>query len=178
MLRVTAMVLASVLGAGVVPSAGGGTQTPSGATSAPDCSAPEHRQFDFWRGTWTVSSQGKPAGTNSIEADLEGCALVEQWTAANGSRGTSLNYYDRNTRSWYQSWIDDRGGALRLKGGLQNGRMVMQTDPAPGTKGNAGIQRITWSREADGSVRQLWEASRDGGKTWSTVFDGRYVKSQ
>src|SRR4029453_3008907 len=27
-------------------------------------------------------------------------------------------------------------------------------------------------------VRQLWLASRDGGKTWSTVFDGTYVKKK
>jgi hypothetical protein len=24
----------------------------------------------------------------------------------------------------------------------------------------------------DGSVRQLWESSADGGRTWTTVFDG------
>ena len=26
----------------------------------------------------------------------------------------------------------------------------------------------------DGSVRQLWEASQDGGATWSVLFDGLY----
>jgi hypothetical protein len=37
------------------------------------------------------------------------------------------------------------------------------------------VQRITWSREADGSVRQLWESSSDGGRTWTAAFDGIYT---
>jgi hypothetical protein len=40
------------------------------------------------------------------------------------------------------------------------------------------IQRITWAPQADGSVRQLWESSKDGGRTWSTAFDGKYVKKK
>ena len=37
------------------------------------------------------------------------------------------------------------------------------------------LQRITWST-ADGSVRQLWESSDDGGATYRAAFDGKYVK--
>jgi hypothetical protein len=36
--------------------------------------------------------------------------------------------------------------------------------------------RITWTPVAAGQVRQLWEASRDGGGTWSVVFDGKYAR--
>ncbi len=142
----------------------------------PDCSAPEHHQFDFWIGDWTVTTQGKPTGTNRIEADLAGCVLVERWTAADGGRGTSLNFYDRATRAWYQTWMDDRGGALRLKGGLVDRRMVMTSEALPSRAGATTLQRITWSLEPDASVRQLWESSADGGTTWTVAFDGRYVK--
>jgi hypothetical protein len=38
--------------------------------------------------------------------------------------------------------------------------------------------RITWTPVADGQVRQLWEASRDGGATWSVVFDGLYARME
>jgi hypothetical protein len=143
-----------------------------------DCSAPEHRQFDFWIGKWTVTSQGKPAGVNHIEADLKNCVLIERWTAEGGGKGTSLNFYDRTTKAWYQTWIDERGGVLRLKGGLVGQRMVMQSDIVPNQSGAGSIQRITWSIEPDGSVRQLWDASTDGGKSWTIAFDGRYVKSR
>jgi len=176
--RVTGIVLGFVLAAAMTAPARGEAQTPSASPPAPDCSAPEHRQFDFWLGSWDVTEKGKPAGTNTIAADLKGCVLLEQWTAASGGRGTSLNYYDRRTRSWHQAWIDDRGGSLRLTGGFQDGRMVMQTEPVPDAKGDPAVHRITWSAEADGSVRQLWETSKDEGKAWSTVFDGRYVKKR
>ncbi len=93
-----------------------------------------------------------------------------------GGRGTSLNFYDRATRAWYQTWMDDRGGALRLKGGLVDRRMVMTSEALPGRAGATTLQRITWSLEPDASVRQLWESSADGGTTWTVAFDGRYVK--
>ena len=37
-------------------------------------------------------------------------------------------------------------------------------------------QRITWTPDTTGNVRQLWESSTDGGRTWTVVFDGRYSK--
>jgi hypothetical protein len=40
------------------------------------------------------------------------------------------------------------------------------------------LDRIGWTPHDDGSVRQWWERSEDGGKTWATVFDGRYVRTK
>ena len=168
-----ALVLGAALASFAAPANAGQAQPPPGQ----DCKAPEHRQFDFWLGSWDVTAQGKPAGSNRIVSDMSGCVLVENWTAAGGGRGTSLNFYDRQTRAWYQTWIDERGGALHLKGGLQNGRMVLESGPVPRGNGTV-LQRITWSRETDGVVRQLWESSTDGGKVWTTAFDGRYVKQR
>jgi hypothetical protein len=139
-----------------------------------DCSPPEFRQFDFWLGAWRVTSQGKPAGTSRIEAAMKGCAVIEHWTSAGGGQGTSLNFYDRRTKTWSQAWIDEGGNALHLKGGIVDGRMVLQSEPQETPKGPA-VQRITWSREADRQVRQLWESSLDGGRTWTVAFDGLYA---
>ena len=139
-----------------------------------DCSAAEFHQFDFWIGSWTVTEKDKPAGTNRIEAVLGGCALVEHWSSASGGSGMSLNFYDRATKSWYQSWTDQQGGALRLRGGFTRDRMVLASEPNPSD--DAVRHRITWTEQPDRSVRQLWESSKDGGKTWTVAFDGRYVK--
>lgn len=54
--------------------------------------------------------------------------------------------------------------------------MVMTSDALPGRAGAPTLQRITWSVEPGGSVRQLWESSTDGGTTWTVAFDGRYVR--
>ena len=49
--------------------------------------------------------------------------------------------------------------------------------PSPTDPTKTVAHRITWTPGADGSVRQLWESSADGGTTWSVVFDGRYVRA-
>jgi hypothetical protein len=139
-----------------------------------DCSAAEFHQFDFWLGSWNVTAQGKPAGTSRIESAMKGCAIIEHWTSAAGGHGTSLNFYDRRTKAWSQAWIDESGNALHLRGGLVDGRMILQSQPQETPKGPT-VQRITWSREPNDAVRQLWESSTDGGRTWTTSFDGLYV---
>jgi hypothetical protein len=153
------------------------TQTPP-AKKPPPCSAPEHRQFDFWLGDWEVRDpKGKEAGRNRIVAIHGGCALLENWNGATGFSGTSLNIYDADRGKWHQTWVDSGGGLLLLDGGLVDGRMVLggeslTSDVPP----KAARQRITWSPLPDGRVRQLWESSTDGGKTWDVVFDGIYSK--
>ena len=36
------------------------------------------------------------------------------------------------------------------------------------------VERIAWTPDADGSVRQHWQQSTDDGASWATVFDGIY----
>jgi hypothetical protein len=141
------------------------------------CTAPEHRQFDFWLGEWEVEQEGAGrAGTNRIESILEGCALQERWTGASGMRGTSLNAYSPRDRKWHQTWVDTSGLRLDLEGGLRGGSMVLE-GPAPGDKpGTTVLHRISWQKLADGSVRQHWQASSDGGAVWEDVFVGLYRK--
>lgn len=142
------------------------------------CATPAHRQFDFWIGRWDVFlPNGSKAGENVIERVADGCALLESWAGRGGVTGKSLNIYDTDDGRWHQSWVDSTGGRLELAGTFADGRMVLAS--APGTSGKAGdrtVQRITWSRNADGSVRQLWETSDDAGATFKVAFDGKYVK--
>ena len=158
-----------------------GAQTPISSPAAPagasaPCSAPEYRQFDFWIGEWDVTlPDGRAAGRNRIESALGGCSLVEQWTGAGASRGTSLNAYDATTKQWNQTWVDNEGQVLRLAGAFRDGRMSME-GVAPGADGRPARQRITWTPLPGGRVRQLWESSPDDGATWTVVFDGTYAR--
>ena len=143
------------------------------AEAAPEaCDSPEHRQFDFWLGSWDVyRPDGEQAGTNRLTAIHDGCAIREEWEGVSGHAGTSLNFYDPASGRWYQTWVDNGGKPLLLSGGLNgDGQMVLASPD-----GESPRQRITWTPEEDGSVRQLWETSEDGGGTWSVAFDGRYV---
>jgi hypothetical protein len=141
-------------------------------SSAIACTSAEHRQFDFWLGSWEVfTPDGKKAGDNRIEAIDDGCALLERWRGRGGFSGTSLNSWDAASGQWRQHWVDNQGGLLRLAGRLDGARMVLQAPEHP-------RQRISWTPLPDGAVRQLWETSKDDGATWQVAFDGRYVRSR
>ncbi len=158
----------------------GAQSPPLPAPGTPTCAAAEHRQFDFWLGEWDVTDgSGKHVGQNRIESAQNGCALIEHWTGAGGVTGTSLNVYDRDRAKWHQTWVDNSGGLLQLDGNLAGDAMILTGeafDAAAPTQ--SARQRITWTPRADGRVRQLWETSQDGGKTWTVAFDGLYAKKR
>jgi hypothetical protein len=140
------------------------------AAKQPPCQSPEHRQFDFWLGHWDVfTPDGKAAGENLIERVLGGCALRETWSGRGGFAGTSLNSFDAADGQWHQSWVDNQGGRLQLAGRRVGHTMELGS-------GGPQRQRIRWTPQADGSVRQLWETSNDDGASWRVEFDGRYVR--
>lgn len=151
------------------------TPPPPGTPPPPACVAPEFRQFDFWLGRWKVTNpQGVQVGTSEITRVSEGCAVREQWTSARGASGTSLNYYDAADARWHQHWVGGDGTILHLRGGLQDGAMIL-TGESTGRQG-AVSNRITWTPLADGKVKQEWAVSRDAGKTWQINFVGLYEK--
>jgi hypothetical protein len=133
--------------------------------------------FDFWVGQWDVfGPEGRQVGSNSITALFGTGALAEHWRGTGDVEGRSLNAWDELRGCWHQTWVDSSGGVLMLDGGLRDGAMVLE-GMAPGeAEGSAPEhQRITWTKQ-EGEVRQLWEVSSDGGTTWRTAFDGRYVR--
>lgn len=181
---------AAALAAGTVVFAMAALPGAASAQSAPDssratppaakrpCTEPEFHEFDFWIGTWEVRTpDGKVAGTNRIEPILDGCVLQESWRGARGLQGSSLNMYVPSTKRWHQTWMDQQGTLLLLDGAFRDGSMVLRGEsPSSQKPGGVTQQRITWTPASDGTVRQLWEASEDAGKSWSTVFDGRYIR--
>ena len=156
-----------------LPAILGHAQTAAPSAPAPACKTAEYRQFDFWIGSWDMyQPNGKKGGESRIEPIASGCALLENWEGGGGFSGKSLNNYDQADQRWHQTWVDSSGSRLVLAGTLIDKQMVLSSDPAaPGP-----LQRITWTPNDDGSVRQLWESSADAGKSWTVVFDGKYVR--
>ena len=145
---------------------------------APACNSAKHRQFDFWVGDWNVTMNGEQAGTNSVKLIQNDCVLQENWqgAGAGGVSGTSFNIYDRANDKWHQTWVDSTGTLLELDGRLVNGIMVLEGRRPARVGGGMDLHRISFTPNEDDSVRQLWEASKDDGRSWSVVFDGLYAR--
>ena len=117
----------------------------------------------------------RPAPTPSSRSS-DGCVLQETWAGASGSAGSSFSYYDPQKDQWEQFWVWRNGTTLYNKGHFEDGKMVLKGESVNPQTGDPVQNRITWSANDDGSVRQHWEVSSDGGETWSTAFDGHYTK--
>lgn len=139
--------------------------------------------LDFWLGHWDVFADGQRIGENRIEKILDGCAVTEDWTDARGPRGHSLFYFQPATRTWKQVWVTDQAlgqGGLKEKeliAHLPDGGVRFQGSIAL-TSGESYLDRTTLTPVGSGEVRQVIEISTDGGESWQTTFDGRYVRRQ
>jgi hypothetical protein len=148
--------------------------TSSASAQAPVCTQPERAQFDFWVGEWDVQVKGQSRAVNRIERTHGGCVVTENYRTNDGKySGSSINLYLTGRKRWVQRWADSGGLLLELEGGLENGAMRMQSQPSEGQ-----IERITWTRIDDDHVTQLWEKSGDNGRSWTTAFDGLYVRKK
>ena len=155
---------------------------PAAAQHAPS-SGEEIEAFhllDFWVGEWEVRVGDRTVGSNRIEKILNGCAVMEHWTAAGGGEGKSLFYYDAVRDEWHQVWVTGRAtstGGLkekRLVEVLEGGALRFQGE-VPLADGGSYLDRTTLTPLDGGRVRQVIQVSGDGGETWRNTFDAVYV---
>lgn len=146
-------------------------------SKAAPCSSPEYEQFDFWVGEWNVyNAKDVLIGNNVIEPMKNACTLQENWTSANGqSTGTSYSYYDISNKKWHQLWIDNKGYVLKTEGTFKNNKMTLSSAIVNGPNGKY-YNRITWSKNNNGSVTQTWDFVTPEHKLIKQVFQGFYKK--
>lgn len=141
---------------------------------------PESSQFDFWVGEWDVfpsqapSGQAPRIGENRVERISEGCGLLENWKSTSDN-GKSINFYDRNTAKWHQYWIGSHGETLRYEGSFKENTMSFSGESI-GRDGVKVLNRLTFFKINENTVRQFAEVSKDQGKTWTVSYDFRYEK--
>ena len=144
------------------------------------CCTDNHKAFDFWVGEWNVFlPDGNKAGENSIAKIQDNCILKENWKSANpGYTGTSYNFYNLNTSKWEQLWIDNQGQHLKLMGNRVDNQMVLTSETIKDQNNNDTYNRVTWTLNEDGTVRQLWEniTLEDGAEKSIIAFDGLYKR--
>lgn len=154
------------------------------AADAPACAShPVFAMLDFWIGDWEVFAGGAKVGDNRVAKALQGCAIAESWSAADGGAGQSLFYVDPAEMRWKQVWVTGRALA---PGGLKEKRVV-ETLPGGSLRfqgvvrdqaGRSWLDRTTLAPLPDGTVRQHIEISTDEGASWTTSFDAIYRRRQ
>ena len=152
-------------------------QTP-GAPPTPCATRADNRRFDFWIGEWTVTRRdsGFVVGRSIVTPISGGCALHEQWTDARGGTGHSLNAWNPVTRQWQQFWVGQFGAVTEYRESewVDGTLRYLARGVSPANK--PVLSRLSFTPNADGTVRQHGESSDDDGKTWRTNYDFLYKR--
>ena len=186
-MTVRASRICTLLAAGLAAVASAQTPAPSAPAAPaqpatpppPACTTPEHRQFDFWVGRWDVYPTGteRLVAHSLIENLYDGCAIRENWMPLRGSGGGSLNSWIPAEHRWHQLWADSSNEYKQFIGGMEGEAMIL-TATSTGADGRPTLERMRFTREAGGAVRQLGTASTDGGATWQPRYDFTYRPAQ
>jgi len=154
---------------------------PANAQQAPTpCSAPEHRQLDFWLGVWDVSwddANGIPAGqgTNTITRQLGDCVIQEDFDGGPSTGdliGRSVSLYHAPLGQWRQTWVDNQGGYFALTGGPDGDAFILNNARV---SENAPHRRMVFEDITETSLTWRWQGSSDGA-AWNDLWVIRYTR--
>ena len=141
------------------------------------CCTDYHKQFDFWVGDWIVTdTTGTKVGENLVVKLESDCIVNEYWQGSAGITGRSYNYFNLSDSTWNQVWIDNQGGNLVLKGYAGENEMILKSELLKGKRVDWYANRITWTKNDDGTVTQLWEIIDKNEKLLSQAFKGIYKR--
>ena len=137
-----------------------------------------YRHFDFWLGDWDVFVNGTKVGENLITMAKGGCAIHENYTTAGNYAGQSINYYDPIDKKWHQHWVGSGGDVYNYLETDRKDGMLQFESKFMNANGQITLSRLTFTLAKDGSVRQLFENSSDNGVSWTSSFDGHYIRKK
>jgi hypothetical protein len=75
-------------------------------------------------------------------------------------------------------FTDNQGRVHIFHNGKGESGLVQFSGSSTGAQGESVLNRVTIRRIDENRVEQLWEKSSDGGKSWTAVFRGEYVRKQ
>ena len=143
-------------------------------TNQTPCSSSEAAQFDFWVGEWDLTWNDTSHGTNHIEKMYGNCTINEHFADPNTNYlGQSWSVYNPASHEWQQTWIDNQGGYIALKGSWQGDRMVLKTPEMQGPAGKRQMRMVYYNIKPD-AFDWSWEASTDGGISWKPNWKIHY----
>jgi hypothetical protein len=144
----------------------------------PQCTAPEHRQMDFWLGDWDAAVKARKSptseewaearGSNHVSPGDNGCTIVEDFHAAGPGApwtGRSVSQFWARQGKWRQTWIDESNSYLAFTGGPEGKDFALYGEPST----QNGVQRqmrMVFANIGRDGFSWRWEGTTDGGKSW------------
>ena len=152
----------------------------SAADEPGPCSADSAtRQFDYWLGDWTISTNENPGtAASKVTLSLGNCVITENWRDGKGHSGENFFAYSFDDHSWRGMFVDNRGHSHVFVDGKVAGGTAEFDGPSRGPNGEAVLNRIRVVRISPNEVKQTWEKSTDNGASWTTVFAGTYSRAK
>ena len=140
------------------------------APAAPPCTSAEYHQMDFWLGDWDAyyaPDAAAPGGRNVITREYGGCVIQEAFDGGpdtNGLIGHSVSTYFAPAGKWRQTWVDNQGGYFALIGGVEGDKFILVKHRP---HDNVAVQRMVFEDITPNAFTWRWQATADGGATWT-----------
>ena len=147
-------------------------------TAAPAV-ASEPADLDFFVGAWSIHAfDGKAVGASLIEEQAQGAVYYEVRTVGEGAAQPLWFVNSEAAGGWTQLFLGpaSRVRAFNPVSAPGEWPLVLGSDVVL-QDGTAARFRMTISKSGDDKSRRVLELSKDGGATWSTVFDYEYRRA-
>ena len=135
--------------------------------------------FDFWEGTFDATPWNDPSAAPSGQLrntrEYDGCVFVERWTSPQGN-GMSMVFYDIARKTWRMIWNDDNNQSSAFDAGEFHDGTMRFTGWVLSPKGDRVMAANVLQNVSPGVIRHIFSISRDSGKTWTVVGDGRFAR--
>jgi len=158
------------------------SQTAAPAVPPQPCADAKQRQLDFWVGDWDLTWPGEKQGeiirgSNTIKRIMDGCVVQENFSGGDTMplRGMSVSLFDTTAGKWKQTWVDNDGSYLDFIGEFKDGQMILARE-ATRPDGTRVLQRMVFKNISPNELDWSWEASKDGGKSWTVQWPIHYKR--
>lgn len=138
--------------------------------------------FDFWigewKGTWKNPDGSESHATNSVTRYLGGKVIKEHFVILDGRTkgfiGESYSVFEKRSREWKQTWVDNGGGYIDLTGDLDGDTRIFKRSFQ--NNGKTMMARMRFYDIKPDSFMWDWESSADEGKTWTLNWRIHYTR--
>lgn len=159
-----------------------GAATAAQALTAGVCRTdPKFREQDFTVGDWDVYSGDTKTAEVSMKLTLNDCVIEERWTVYKGrddGNGVGLFNWSPLLKTWGYYWATDNGATTSFRGNLIKPGEMRYVTERPMPNGKVRLRHWTLSANPDGTIRELSVGTEDGGQTWSTEYDLKWVRQK